>query len=224
MQLPKLSILSIQRNVGGECDHCGRHLKHVVLIRDNETNTTMNLGTGCVKSMSGKTLKQIYAEEKAYKIALKEFDIETNAKIRVQNFKELNEDMMNYIEKNQDNQFLRSMKTVIEETGTLTTNMYAVVYSMMLPVAQLSNKVKDLQGRVIRIKEGSSNFGYRTQFNYTLFCDVNGELVRVFFSSDEMINDLGLRQDNVFDLDIKININGTFDGYKVKRAKISKVA
>lgn len=233
IKLPLFSIISVKRNVGGCCDHCGRNLKHVVTLKDNSNNKVLDLGTGCVKTFTGKNLKEIYAEEKIHQSQLRELDIETKARARVFNFKEVNPEMMNYIENNQNNQFIRNMKKVIEERGTLSSNMYATVYSMMLPVANLDEKVKDLDATLIRIKKDTNNFGYQSADTYTLFCETNGELIRVFFSSmtdklNTLLKDKGVYTSDgeqipeLFDKQIHLNVSGSFDGYKIKRAKLTK--
>jgi hypothetical protein len=228
MNLPKHLILSIKRNVGGCCNHCGRSLKHVVQIKETESGDISNLGAGCVKTVTGKTLKDIFKEEKVYKEATRILDINNKGKIRIQEYKELNEDMMNFIESNLDNPFLKSMYKTIEEFGTLSPNMYNTVYSMMLPLETEKNP-KDVVAKVIKVSKKQTDFGT----NWTLFVEQNRKLSRLFFSSlnaknHDLFVELGLLEPDGSILidplskDIKVMFSGTFDGYKVKRIKIKK--
>jgi len=145
----------------------------------------------------------------------------------IKTFKEVNEDMMKYIINNQDNSFIKSMKNRIEETGTLSKNMYSVVYSMMLPVANLDSKNKDLSFRLIRVMKKEGEYGS----NYTLFGETTEGLIRIFFSSLDKVKDLlidkkvidydGMFFEDVLDKNIYMKVSGTFDGYKIKRAKLN---
>jgi len=97
----------------------------------------------------------------------------------------------------------------------------------MLPVAQLDTKIKDLEVQVIRFSKKEGQYGW----SYTLFCETqDGELVRVFFSSidkyEELLQDKkiidrdGMIYENILDRKPTLKVSGSFDGYKVKRAKI----
>jgi len=102
---------------------------------------------------------------------------------------------------------------------------------MMLPVAELDSKVKELDTTLIRVKTDYNNFtGGQT---ITLFCETNDhKLVRVYFSSwTEKINDFMLNRNlinsngdlrkDIMNLKVPIKVSGSFDGYKVKRSKVS---
>jgi hypothetical protein len=228
MNLPDYSILSVRRNVGGCCDHCGRNLKHVVQLKENATNKVLELGTGCVLTVTGKNLKKIYAEEKIYNSELREENIASQGKVRIQEFMEVNPEMMSYIEKNIDNSFIKNMYNMIQEQGTLTPNMYNTVYSMMLPLAQELNP-KDVIAKVIKIVKKNTDFGT----TWTLLVENDGKLTRLFFSTlNAKNNDLFLELDLIdsdgdalidpLSRDIMVKFSGTFDGYKVKRVKITK--
>lgn len=234
MTLPKYIVLEKINNtkIAHECDCCGRDIIHVNYIKDTETGETLHLGTTCTKNYTGKSLNDINVEngayEKAQKAQYEAEEFESQKKTFVQTFKEVDSAMFDYIENNQDNSFLKAMKERIEETGTLSKNMYAVIYSMMLPVAQLTPKVKDLEFKAIRFKKAEGHFG----MTYTLFGETdNGELIRVFFSSmNERHNEImlgekiydgeGFVYDNILDRDVRFTVSGSFDGYKIKRAKL----
>ena len=137
---------------------------------------------------------------------------------------------MEYIENNQDNTFIYDMKRTVEEKGTLTNGMYSTIYAMMLPVAELPEKVKDLEFKVIKFSKKESFYG----ISYTLLGEVNGELIRIFFSSmnkkhndlflDNRIYDMeGFISSNLIDRDLHFKVSGSFDGYKIKRAKVIEI-
>ena len=232
---PKYIVLEKINNlqIKVPCDHCGRDIMHVNYIKDTETGEELHLGTACTKNYTGKTLQEINIENHEFNEAAttkaKYEDGVQERKTFVQSFKEADSKMMDYIEKNLDNTFIYDMKKRIEETGTLTKNMYAVVYSMMLPVADLPDKFKDLEFTAIRFKRYDGDFGS----TYILFGETdNHELVRVFFSSlNEKHNDLllakkiydseGFTFDNILDRKEKFSVSGSFDGYKIKRAKLN---
>ena len=213
------------------CDHCQRPIKHTNLIKNTLTNEIFYLGGTCTANFTGKTVKEINDENSDYETEVANqtriaSEFETR-KVHVKRFVEANADMMVYIENKLSNSFIKSMKERIEKEGTLTPNMYSVIYSMMLPVAQLDTKIKDLEVQVIRFSKKEGQYGW----SYTLFCETqDGELVRVFFSSidkyEELLQDKkiidrdGMIYENILDRKPTLKVSGSFDGYKVKRAKI----
>jgi hypothetical protein len=50
------SLVSVRRNASGACDHCGRTLKNLYVVRNDTTDKTMTVGTGCCKKVTGWTL------------------------------------------------------------------------------------------------------------------------------------------------------------------------
>ena len=231
INLPKYTLLE-KNNLGAICDGCGRDIKHVYKLRNNETGEIGEFGSGCAKNfMHGKTITEVVEEAISYKRALAEEDRVNNGAIRVQEFKEINSEMMDYINDNIDFSFLASMKEHIEKNGSLTEAQFDVVYGMMLEVAELEPKVKDLELEVFRVKVAHNDFGT----NYTLLGETEDhKLVRVYFSSislkneEILINKEILRvvhSDYVFrastEFKRKITVQGSFDGYKLKRVKLS---
>lgn len=228
IQMPKYMILEVRRNDFQYCDKCSHPIKNVYVVKDTESNDILNLGSGCVKSHTGKSAKELYAEEKAFKVYQESLDLEQNARTRVQAFKELNPEMLAYLEANADNSFCKAMIEQIEKFGTLTPTQYAVVYSMMLPVAQLPEKIKDIKIKPIRFKKVEGYYGMQ----YTLYGEYEGSLVRVYFTSINENNNTAMMMHGVYDRDgavytnmlenaSEITVSGSFDGYKIKRAKLS---
>jgi hypothetical protein len=214
------------------CDCCGRAIHNVNVIKNTETKEVQELGTGCALNTLGKSVKDIGAETEEYEKAIKQKNFEDIEKARkktvVQRFNEANPEMLEYIENNLHISFISSMKDRIEEYGTLTNSMFYAVYTMMLDVAQLPNKVQDLRVKAIRFTKKESQFG--TVF--TLFAETDTkELVRIYFSSMNDKNDnlfiekgiydkQGFISDNIYERDIYFTVKGSFDGYKLKRVKI----
>ena len=235
IKLPEFSLIE-KNSLGGTCDGCGRSIKHVYKLKNNKTGEIGEFGSGCAKNfMHGKTITEVVEDEIRYQNALKEEDLTLNSAHRVQEFAEINPEMMRFIEDNLDNDFLNSMKTAIETYGTLTQTQYDAVYGMMLPPAELPDKVKNLTVNIFRVKIGVSHYGYQPTNNYTLFGETEDhKLVRIYFSSiseknEELLIDreiLKLGSDwNYYWLPTTkfkrfITINGSFDGYKIKRVKI----
>ena len=234
LKIPDYIILQNLSNVQEgsiKCDHCNRLLKHPNLIKDTKTNREFYLGNTCTLNFLGKSIKDIKSETEDFEKEtqkINEMKLSENKKEEcIKTFKEVNEDMMKYIINNQDNSFIKSMKNRIEETGTLSKNMYSVVYSMMLPVANLDSKNKDLSFRLIRVMKKEGEYGS----NYTLFGETTEGLIRIFFSSLDKVKDLlidkkvidydGMFFEDVLDKNIYMKVSGTFDGYKIKRAKLN---
>jgi len=234
IKTPKYLILSKITNSPTEimCEHCSRSLLHPNHIKNTETSETFYLGDTCTKNYLGVEIKDIVNETKEYNenIAHQE-NYEKEESIRrtfVQSFREVNIEMMQYIENNQDNNFMVDMKKRIEETGTLTKNMYTAIYCSMLKESKLDEKIKDLEFNAIKISKKENQWG----MTYTLFGETNeGELIRVFFSSlneknfnlfvDKKIMDRdGFISEDILDNKISFLVSGNFDGYKIKRAKI----
>ncbi len=237
MKLPDYSLLK-KTNFGGTCARCNRSIKYVYTIKDNITGIVNEFGSGCAKKfMDGKTIKEVVTEGIAYDKAVRDEDLASNGKLRVQEFKELNKEMMEYIDAHQDFDFLVSMKEQIEKNGTLTPKQYDVVYGMMLPVAELDAKIKDVTLNIFRVKVDYVDFGYRGGNNtYTLLGETEDhKLVRVYFSSmseknqDLLVNKGVMRITRDGDPEwlvsverpATITVSGSFDGYKLKRVKLS---
>ncbi len=232
LKLPEFSLLE-KNSFGGTCDGCGRSIKHIYKLKNNKTKDIGEFGSGCAKNfMHGKTITDVVNEEKSYKKALAEEDIRLEGAHRVQEFKELNSEMLAYIDANSDFSFLADMKLAIEKYGVLTQNQYDVVYGMMLEPAQLDDKIKDLELHIFRVKIGHTDFGT----NYTLLGETDDhKLVRVFFSSISEKNEVILTNKEILKVESygdyvfrastefprKIKVSGTFDGYKMKRVKIA---
>jgi hypothetical protein len=233
IKLPLFILLSKESNTSACCDACGRSLKHVYTVKNTETNEEQSLGSGCVKEVCGKSISDIITEKEQYDKVIRHIEsletLEKTKKAHKTTFKELNPEMLEYIESNLDNSFIRSMKERIEETGTLTNKMFSAVYSMMLPVADLPEKFKNLEFKVIRFKKTEGEWGP----SYTLYGEVQGKLIRIFFSSmNDKHNELflnsvydyeGYAYDNLFEQELKFKVSGSFDGYKIKRAKVEAI-
>lgn len=234
-KLPKYSLLE-KNDHGSTCHRCGRELKNVYVIKDNETGSVDHYGSGCAERAMGRTLQEVYLDGVAHKNAMAEYDLAQNSSVRVQEFEEVNAEMWAFIVDNSDSDFFADMIKAIEKYGSLTQGQFEAVYRSMLPVAELPEKIKDLELNVIHVKVAYSDFGYYPQANYTLMCETaEGELARVYFSSlsdknYDYIDSKGIvRIDNdgeyVFMASSKnkktITVSGSYDGYKIKRAKLS---
>ena len=232
INFPKFSLIE-KNSLGAICDGCGRALKHVYVLKNNETNEVKEFGSVCAQNhMGGKTISEVVEEAISYGKAVAEEDIATNGAIRVQEFQELNSEMLEYIDKNSDsNCFLADMKLAIEKNGTLTQNQYDAVYGMMLEPAVLDDKITNLKLNIFRVKVAFSDWGN----TYMLLGETEDlKLVRVYFSSmsvkneEILINKEILRYDG-FDYEFRpstkfkreITVSGSFDGYKLKRVKLS---
>jgi len=239
IELPKFTLLE-KTNTGGHCDRCGRAIKNVYSIRNNETKECGHYGAGCAKKVMGMSITEVYEANKAYDEAIKRFEKETleeeNGRTFVQEFKEAEPEMLEYIVNNLDNNFIADMKKQIEEKGSLTDAQYAAVWSMMKPFVELEkgSKIETLI-YPIKMKIEESMYGWQ----YTVIgLNENNEKIRVYFSSlnkqkeDVLENAKILEIDNYgnrygktrIELDNPIKVKGTFDGYKLKRAKISMEA
>ena len=120
MTLPKYSLIE-KNNLGSSCDGCGRAIKNVYKLKNNETGEVGEFGSGCAKNfMDGKSITELGVEATAYKNWLAEEDIRQQGGIRVQEFKELNPEMLAYIDANTGFLFLADMKLAIEKYGVLT--------------------------------------------------------------------------------------------------------
>jgi hypothetical protein len=228
--LPKFILLEKRVNSADVCEACGRPIKHCYVVKDTESNITHNIGSGCAKKLTGETIKQLYANKKLTESIVKQIDIENNSKERVQTFREINPEMMAFIE-NSNNSFIMDMKANIERYGTLSPKQYAVVYSMMLKPAELPCRVKDLECTLIRVKQDYNHFTGGN--SVTLFCETaEKELVRVFFSSiTEGLNDFMLKSGvtrydgemnpDIMAMGLKLRVSGSNDSYKLKRAKVT---
>ena len=231
MTLPKYSLIE-KNNLGSSCDGCGRAIKNVYKLKNNETGEVGEFGSGCAKNfMDGKSITELGVEATAYKNWLAEEDIRQQGGIRVQEFKELNPEMLAYIDANTGFLFLADMKLAIEKYGVLTQTQYDVVYGMMLEPAVLDTKIKDLELDIFRVKVNHSDWGT----NYMLLGETaDHKLVRVYFSSMSEKNEEILINKEILRLDgydytfrastefpRRIKVSGSYDGYKVKRAKVA---
>lgn len=234
-KLPKYSLLE-KNNLGSQCARCGRELLNVYVIKDNETGEVEHYGSGCAEKAMGRTIQQVYLDGVAYKNAMAEYDLEQNSKTRVQEFEEVNADMWAFICDNLDDGFFSDMKKAIEKYGSLTPGQYEAVYVSMIPLADLPEKVQNLELQVIGVKVSYSDFGYYPQANYTLFCETaENTLVRVYFSSlsdknYEFLANKGIvriSRDGEYEWlatsknKKPISVGGQYDGYKIKRVKLS---
>ena len=234
IKLPEFSIVKLIKNASSEClcDACNRKIKNVYVIKNNKNNEILNLGSNCVKKYSGKTVEEIKKENIEYEnnenLRNKIISEENTRKENIRSFTELNEDMYKFIAENQNNSFLRSIKRRIEETGTVTKNIYNTIYSMMLEEAELEEKVKNLEFKVIKMSKKEGPYG----FSYTLLGETKGKLIRIFFSSinskhkellvnNKIMDNDEMIFDNVFERNVFLKVQGVYDGYKIKRAKLS---
>ncbi len=142
--------------------------------------------------------------------------------------------MLKFIEDNQDNSFLVSIKDRIKETGSLTTNQYNAVWIMMHPF--MTGEERKIDAFVYPVKFKIEEGYYGWQYTVVAITET-GEKVNIFFSSVNDQKELVLKGAKVLEIDgygnrngrsyIKldnpIHVKGTFDGYKIKRAKISSV-
>ena len=217
------------------CKCCGRPIHNVNVIKNTFTNEVKEMGTGCTLKTLGKSVREIEKDTENYKKEIQKFQNavkERETKIRViEAFKETNPEMIEYIENNTKIPFIHSMKERLEEYGTLTNSMFYTVYSMMIPDAKLDSKVHNLIVKPIRFIKKEGPYG-----NYfTLFAETEKkELVKIHFSSINKKNEKlfikkGIMEgkdfiyDDIYSKDIKLVVNGTYDGYKIKRVKIEEV-
>lgn len=238
IKMPPYSLLK-KENLGdklGMCECCGRAIKYVYTIRDNNSKTVVDYGNGCAKKVMGQTIHSMVQENIAYEKALNEEErikkIESMGKTYIEAFSEAEPEMLTFISENEDNSFLSSMKTRIEECGTLTKNQYESIWRMMLPDAVFDKKVKDLYVYVLKMSSRETGFGW----SYTLtVMTKDGEKGRIFFSSlndknEKLLEDLGVLKINRDGYDFistiekrfPIKVSGSFDGYKIKRASIER--
>lgn len=234
LTLPEYTVLEKISNITVEehCDHCNRLIKNVNVIRNNKLGTTFRLGGTCTMNFLGKTVNEINEENTDYIISVKIFDENQEETARRREFKrtfqEAEPKMLEYIEQNQSNPFIRSMSSRIESTGSLTKNMYSAVYVMMLPKAELPKKVEKLKFRAIKLIKRRNDFGD----TYTLVGEVDGKSINIYFSSlnekhtelfaDEYImQDSGI-YDNLLSRNVLLTVSGNFDGNKITRAKVTK--
>jgi len=236
IELPQFTLLE-KNNIGSQCDRCGRELLNVYIIRDNVSKETFHFGSGCAAHHMGKTVTEVYKENEAYKNAVAkaehEAEMESMGRTFVQEFEEANPEMLKFIDEGStNNNFLSDMKAKIQESGSLTKGQFDAVFRMMLPFADIEKdtKIKDMvvYPSAIKIEEGQ--WGW----SYTVTCITEDDKkVRIFFSSmneqKEKVLSSVLRINNhgeyetysVITKDNPIKVSGTFDGYKIKRAKIA---
>ena len=240
IKIPQYSLLE-KNNLGSQCDSCGRELKNVYVIRDNVSKETFHFGSGCAHNHMGKSVTEVYNENKEYDKAVKqaerEEEMEAMGRTFVQEFEEANPEMLAFIDEGSTgNNFLADMKAKIEESGTLTKGQYDAVFRMMLPFADLEKdaKIKDMivYPSAVKIEEGQWGWSY----TITAITE-DDKKVRIFFSSlNEQkegvlasasilrINNRGeYETSSIITKDNPILVSGSFDGYKLKRAKITRV-
>lgn len=233
MNIPEYIIVRKELYTVAECDACGKSLKHSYIVKNTITGAHSTLGSGCVQKVTGNTVKELYTIYTEYENSIREEKIQQEQKLKVQDFKEANPDMMKFIEDgaNKGDTFLLDMKQSLETYGTLTQGQYSAVYTSMLEVKELDPKVKDLCVTIIRVKKSFSHFGE----NVTLFCESDdNKLVRVYFSGwtdalnnffidNRLFDEHNNVKKRLMEIKQKICVSGSFDGYKIKRAKIRNV-
>jgi len=233
LTLPKFTLLEklYASDAISCCDRCDREIKNSYIIRNNEDNSVHSYGSGCAKHVMGISITEVVEQNKAYdedqKRIGREAEQEAMGRTYIQSFNEANPKMLQFIaEGATDNNFLSDMKKRIEETGSLTDGQFHAVYRMMLPFAQLDDKVKDMKVYPSKVQAQEGQWGW----SYTVTCITeNDEKVRIFFSSLNLANGDLLEKCGVLDGDLfpsridkenPILVSGSFDGYKIKRAKI----
>jgi len=225
------------------CSHCDRDLIHYVVLKDNQKNTERVLGRACVEKFCGSSIKEIkdkikdeIQEEESIARGIR---IKARENVNIKTFAEVNEDIFTYIEENKEsNSFILACYKMIQEKGTLTNTMLSWV--MVAKNSRYSNKtpikVKDKTVNVFLYKFKANGF----EGSNSLFAiDENNEIIEIFFSSLNKVGSLlqekgiltkdstkisGYKvQDKLsFENPIQLNISGSYDGYKLKRVKISK--
>jgi len=241
INLPKFTLLE-KNNLGSCCDGCGRTLKNVYVVRNNETKKTGHFGSGCFKKFTdGKSITEVVEEQKLYEKAVKQTERdeiqEANGRSFIESFQEAEPEMLEFILNNLDNNFVKNMKERIETSGSLTKSQYESLFRMMRPFA-VFNKDEKVTLKVFpsKVEIRRNNFGYN-DFEYLVIAFTeNDELVKIYFSSLNEQKEKVLIDSNVLDFDngsyiglsyIEKNnpilVSGVFDGYKIKRAKITKV-
>jgi hypothetical protein len=243
IKLPKFTLVEKLSSTDAisNCDRCGREIKHSYLIRNNETGETNSYGSGCAHKVMGISITEMVEENIAYEREVekqaREAEMEAMGKTYIQAFEEADPEMLKFIaEGAEENDFLADMKKRIEESGSLTDGQYQAVWRMMLPFADLEKGTK-VDMKVYPLKVDVTEGMYGRQYMVTAVTE-NMEKVRIFFSRMDDEKDRILINAKVwgFDknwntfgrpyngLDNPIYVKGTFDGYKIKRAKISKGA
>lgn len=223
MNTPKFLLLEKHTDLNCDCTRCGRPIKHTYIVKETSNGTIHKLGTGCVKKITGKVVHELATESEKYKIEQEKlFEIQQK-EARVDTFRELNVDMMKFIEHNKDgNEFLESIFETIEYRGTLTHKQHEAVEDMMMPKASLPDKFTNMKFKPIRLKSNVNRWGYY----YTLLGEVGGKRFRIHMTDinkkhASIFNELEIETDkDLSKLNLELYVSGSFDGYKVKRARI----
>jgi len=240
MKLPKYSLLLKEEGIITNCYNCGRVIKLAYTIKDNESGKVFNLGSECFKNYIGKTPTEIKHENDEYENWAKG---QNQVNIKKKEFIELNKDIIDFIGANYtNNSFLTSVKRVFEEKGSLSYNMWAAVFLMMHEkfVTIINSKVN------LSVKIYYSNMS--AKYNYYKPSSLNGEPAidsilklngltldnkSISFSitfpnsNISQLVDCGLLTGDLEIKDIKegdyylMDVSGIWDGYKIKRVKIS---
>jgi len=242
IQLPKFTLLEklYASDAMACCSRCGREIKNSYLIRNNETGEVNNYGSGCAKKVMGISITEVVEQNKAYEEAVaraaREEEMEAMGRTFIEAFQEAEPEMLQFIaEGAEENSFLADMKKMIEEKGSLTDPQYQAVWRMMLPFADLEKGEKvDMVVYPLQLKIEEGMYGW----SYTIVAATEDKKkVRIFFSSLNEQKEADLQWANVLEvdrygnrygrttiaMDNPIRVKGTFDGYKIKRAKIETI-
>lgn len=186
LEKPKYSLLeSVKNGHIAICDECGRELMHYHAVRNNETNETLTLGSGCVLKYCGKTPSKINKENLDYEAEQAELrkqeQHERIREVHVSSFAEVEADVWEYIQANAEkNLFLDSMKNLIQDQGTIPVNALKAIKVMMIPFKQM-NKGDELEGtyEILSINAYVEEERYSTRADVTMWVKVNDEKIKV---------------------------------------------
>ncbi len=238
IKLPKYTLLE-KSNTGGHCDRCDRSLKNVYVIRNNESKEVGHYGSGCAKKVMGISITDMVQENINYENQNKRIESEENfeksSRANIQSFTEAEPEMIDFIENNTENNIIKDMKKRIEESGSLTEGQYNAVKIMMIPFDEIDKDTKvDMIVRPIKLTIDQNHYGW--EYNIIAVTD-NNTKVKIYFSSLNAEKESILEDSKIIDIDsyghrygrvnlnndVKIHLVGTFDGYKIKRAKIHTI-
>lgn len=185
-KLPKYSLVdSYSNSIHAVCDECGRELKHFHVVKNNETNQELVLGSGCVLKYCDLTISQIKKENDEYIKIVNAIDVaekyERERTANVSSFEEVDAEVWEYILANaSDNMFLNDMKHKVEQQGSIPENALKAIKVMMIPFKEI-DKGTLIEGtfEVLHFKADVTEERYSTQANVLITVTDGKEKFRV---------------------------------------------
>jgi len=244
INMPEFTLIEKIKGSSGHCDECGHPIKNLFILKKRSNNSIITLGSECVKKVTGKTISQIEKEnkqiEKQIVIEEKEERERLYKETQLLKFKEVEADVLKYIEANyENNDFLANMKKHIEENGSIPEKALLAIKLMMKPffkfntdeivegkfqVAKIYILKDSVSGRynnshvmITCLKDGKQ-FRIKTSFSKTNneFIDYILELVQ----PQDIYENSYIWEAKFYPSDLFISLKGKYDGYKISRAKI----